>query len=206
MAEQAQTAIGQAARHTPASDGEVILIRAGEAQSNNQDWLASWHPPDGVPDGTPHGSSGICMIGTGEIIVISEDGVHWDLPGGRPEGNETWEETLRREVLEEACATVVQARLLGFCRSACVAGPQAGQVLVRSLWRAQVDLAPWSPQFETTQRRAVVPAALVDQITMADGLARIVSRALHEAASIEEETVRSPLEVHRGDASESRAL
>jgi len=85
------------------------------------------------------------------------------------------------EVLEEACATVVGARLLGFCRSACVAGPQEGQVLVRSLWRAEVELGPWEPRFEVSHRRVVAASEVIDQVTMADGLARIVSRALHEA-------------------------
>ena len=169
-------------RHTPARDGEQIVILAGEAQSNGQEWLASWHPPHAPPNGTPHGSSALCVTRNGGIVLISEDGERWDLPGGRPEVHETWEETLRREVYEEACATVVQARLLGFCRSACTAGPQAGQILVRSLWRAEIELAPWEPRFEVTHRRTVTPAAVIDRLTMADGLARIVSRALREAA------------------------
>jgi ADP-ribose pyrophosphatase YjhB (NUDIX family) len=48
--------------------------------------------------------------------VISRDGVIWDLPAGRPEPGESWEQTLRREMDEEACATVIAARLLGFTR------------------------------------------------------------------------------------------
>jgi len=81
------------------------------------------------------------------------------------------EETLRREMREEACATVVKARLLGFCRSACVVGPQAGQVLVRSVWRAEVELAPWEPQFEVTHRRLVAPAEVIDHLAAADASA-----------------------------------
>jgi len=38
--------------------------------------------------------------------VISPDGGIWDLPAGRPVPGENWEETLRREMDEEACATV----------------------------------------------------------------------------------------------------
>jgi hypothetical protein len=37
------------------------------------------------------------------------------------------------EVLEEACAVVTRARLLGFCWGACVSGPEHGVVLVRSI-------------------------------------------------------------------------
>jgi NUDIX domain len=44
-------------------------------------------------------------------VLISNDGERWGWPGGRPDGNESWEQTLRREVLEEACAIVRHARL-----------------------------------------------------------------------------------------------
>jgi 8-oxo-dGTP pyrophosphatase MutT (NUDIX family) len=124
---------------------------------NGQDWLLSWHLPPNVPTGKPHGSAGICITDTQGIVLISPDGIQWDLPAGRPEGNETWEKTIRREMWEEACATVVTATLLGFCRGHCIAGREAGLVLVRSFWRAQVTLAEWKPQFEIAHRRVVQP-------------------------------------------------
>jgi 8-oxo-dGTP pyrophosphatase MutT (NUDIX family) len=104
------------------------------------------------------------------------------LPAGRPEGEETWEQTLRREVREEACATVVRARLLGFARGEYVAGRQAGTVLVRSIWRADVTLDPWVPRHEIPFRKVVAAA----EIERALGIARhpfapIVRRALREA-------------------------
>jgi len=145
MAESVSTEAYHHVRHIVARDGEEMVVRAGDRGSNGQDWLVSWYPPLAPPAGTPHGASGICVTTEGEIAMISDDDARWDVPGGQPEGGETGEETLRREMREEACATVQQARLLGFCRSACVAGPQAGQVLVRSVWRATVALAPWEP-------------------------------------------------------------
>lgn len=134
------------------NDDQVFPIHV-----NGQDWLLSWHAPPDAPTGEPHGSAGICITDTGEIVLISPDGIQWDLPAGRPEGNETWEQTLCREMCEEACATVVSARLLGFSRGHCIAGPQAGLVLVRSFWRAQVTLGEWKPQFEIAHRRVVRP-------------------------------------------------
>jgi hypothetical protein len=120
-----------------AADGVRIPVRSG-----GQQWLVSWHPPPGPPDGTPHSAEGVCVTPGDGIVVISPDGKLWDLPAGRPEPGETWEQTLRREMDEEACATVVRARLLGFTRGQCVAGPQCGRVLVRSVWRGRCRAPP----------------------------------------------------------------
>jgi ADP-ribose pyrophosphatase YjhB (NUDIX family) len=136
-----------------AADGEPVRIR-----SNGQDWLVSWHPPPDAPDGIPHGAEGVCVTPEGNVVLVGHDGETWDLPAGRPEPGEAWADTLRREMLEEACATVVTARLLGFVRGECVAGAERGRTLVRSIWRADVSLEPWDPQFEIPHRRVAAPA------------------------------------------------
>jgi hypothetical protein len=87
-------------------DAHQIAVRVGDAEI-----LVSWHAPSIEPEGQAHGAEGICVTGTGDVVVISRDGRRWELPAGRPEGDETWEQTLRREVREEACATVVRARI-----------------------------------------------------------------------------------------------
>src|SRR5712692_6993647 len=114
----------------PARDGEEFTVRV-----NGGDWIVAWHPGSKAPEGTPHGATAICLTADGGLVLIGNDGERWGLPGGRPEKEESWAQTLHREVLEEACAKVVQARLLGFTRGRCGAGPEEGLVLVRSLWR-----------------------------------------------------------------------
>jgi ADP-ribose pyrophosphatase YjhB (NUDIX family) len=119
----------------------------------------------------------------GNVVLISPDGKLWDLPAGRPEMGETWEDTLRREMLEEACATVIEATLLGFTRGACVQGPETGRVLVRSVWRAEVELAPWQPRFEIPHRRVVAAADVMGQLALGThAFAPIIRRALQEAS------------------------
>jgi len=156
-------------------DGDQVLIRTG-----GQLWTAAWHPPQTPPAGRPHGAAGVCVTADGLIVEVSEDGRTWDLPAGRPEPGETWEQTLHREMLEEACATVLRARLIGFSHGACLEGRERGLVLVRSWWRADVELADWLPRFEIAHRRLTPPHVLWSTL---DGhpYAHIIRRALREA-------------------------
>lgn len=43
-------------------------------------------------------------------------------------------------------------RLLGFSRGVCVRGHEAGRVLVRAHWLAQVRVDAWQPRFEMVRR------------------------------------------------------
>jgi ADP-ribose pyrophosphatase YjhB (NUDIX family) len=149
--------------------------------ANGGDWRMAWHPPGDAPPGQPHGANAFCVTTDGEVVLISQDGSRWGWPGGRPEPGESWEDTLRREMLEEACATVTGARLLGFVRSRCLAGHEEGLVLVRSIWRAQVSLLPWQPEHEIPFRRVVPVHDLARHLWMEDGAEPIYSRAAREA-------------------------
>ncbi len=102
-------------------------------------------PAASAPPGQPHGANAFCLTSDGDVVLISPDGERWGWPGGRPEPGESWEQTLRREISEEACATVTGARLLGFVRSRCTSGREEGLVLVRSIWLAEVTVLPWQP-------------------------------------------------------------
>lgn len=160
-----------------ARDGEEIRWRDG----NGQDIVSTWHPPElPAPSGKRHGAAGICFTPDGKVVLV-EDGGSWVFPGGRPEGDEDWRETLDREVLEEACASVEEATLLGFARGKCIRGEEEGLVLVRSLWRAEVTLLPWEPQHETTDRMVVPLDEALAHLKIPDDHRPIVQRWLDEA-------------------------
>jgi hypothetical protein len=64
---------------------------------------------------------------------------------------------------------VTDARLLGFVRSKCLSGHEEGLVLVRSIWRAEVTLLPWQPEYEIPFRRMVPARDLAKHLWMEDG-------------------------------------
>ncbi len=156
-------------------------------ESDGQEWHLDWYPlaepptetQTQPPAGLPHGSTGVCVVGA-EVLIV-HDGHGWGLPGGRPEPGEDWLTTLHREVREEACATVLDARLLGFARGECVRGREYGRVLVRAHFSARVRLDPWEPEFEMVERRLVpVPDALA-YLRMPAGYRPFYERLLAEA-------------------------
>jgi 8-oxo-dGTP pyrophosphatase MutT (NUDIX family) len=153
-------------------------------QDAGQDWIGSWHSPD-IPltSGKPHGSAAICLTAGGSVVLVSSNGHSWNFPGGRPEREEDWRTTLEREVLEEACARVEEATLLGFSKGVCVKGPEEGLVLIRALWRAVVSLRSWEPHHETSHRLLVPSDAALARVSFPRGLGPIYRRWFHEALS-----------------------
>ena len=57
----------------------------------------------------------------------------------------------------------------------------SGKVLVRSVWRAEVELMPWEPRFEIVHRRVVPATDLLSHLWMEGGFEPIYCRALVEA-------------------------
>ncbi|GAB1643565.1 NUDIX domain-containing protein [Krasilnikovia sp. MM14-A1259] len=160
--------------HTAADGVAIDIITTGDH------WQSTWYPPSEVPTGTPHGSTGVCVV-DGQVILVSHDRRYWEFPGGRPEAGEDWADTLVREVSEEACATVLDCRLLGFSRGVCLRGPEKGLVLVRALWRAEVRLGEWMPEHEMVERRLVNAERTWDALSLTAGWKPIYRRILAEA-------------------------
>ena len=74
--------------------------------------LFTWRPSGNEDDYHPWSQAyGFCFTKEGKLLLVK--GKHWMLTGGGREGEETPEETLRREVREEASVTISRIGFLG---------------------------------------------------------------------------------------------
>ncbi|MEK9200857.1 MAG: NUDIX domain-containing protein, partial [Patescibacteria group bacterium] len=86
-----------------------------------KDYELEWIPNDGTDlvQYTPITQAyGVCITSENTAVIVTEDeGSNWTLPGGSVEPGETLEQTLVREVDEEADITIKDIRLLGLQKS-----------------------------------------------------------------------------------------
>jgi 8-oxo-dGTP pyrophosphatase MutT (NUDIX family) len=99
------------------------------------------------------------------VLVRSASG-RLNTPGGHPEQGESSEQTMIREVREEACAEVTSWQLLGYARSECLGSDKPGHVMVRDMYIARVQLMPW--ECEETMERFIVPLDEIPQLMAVD--------------------------------------
>lgn len=141
---------------------EVTERSTWEGRPTVLTWLPGYRPASGE---AVRQVSGVCLTGEGRVVLVSEDGEAWSLPGGHPEAGEDWEATLRREVREEACAEVLACRLLG---AVWVEG-LTPEPYFQLRYRARVRLDGFAPAFETRHRIAVPLAEVARRMPWAAG-------------------------------------
>ena len=120
-------------------------------------WKVSLHPPDDRPEGAPHGSEAICMVDDESTVLVRNTAGRLNTPGGHPEPGESSEETMIREVREEAGAEVTSWQLIAFARSECLEGERKEHVMVRDMYVARVQLLPWQQPPTEIVERTIVP-------------------------------------------------
>jgi 8-oxo-dGTP pyrophosphatase MutT (NUDIX family) len=160
--------------------------------------LVSWlDPAYGPRDDLIQRAEAAAFTEDSRLVAVAEGDdrfTWWSFPGGRREPGESLEDTLRRELLEEACAQVKLSECVGFQRFTHLNGERAGGVTTDAMFWARVEARPFEPQFETRARRELSLGAARDLRLWANP---ITQRLLTRAADAERRHQRTARGTHR---------
>lgn len=105
-------------------------------------------------------------------------GKTWTVPGGHPEQGETQFETLKREIIEEACVTIKDIKYLG-----AVEVVENGETYYQLRYTAKVnEILPFKGEWETDERLFVDLKDLSKYIKWSNGI--VFSQQIQAAKNI----------------------
>lgn len=128
---------------------------------NERRSIVTWHDASFLPPRALITQvSGICFTDDGLVVLVSVNGEDWSLPGGRTEEGETVQETLIREVREEACASVVSLAYLGAQEVRDLGDSEGSMTYYQTRFWARVRLNEFKPEYEIKERKLVPPSEI----------------------------------------------
>jgi 8-oxo-dGTP pyrophosphatase MutT (NUDIX family) len=127
------------------------------------EWIESGSIPNGIAISQV---TGYCVDDVGRILIVKNKR-GWGFPGGHPEPGESPEDTLRREVIEEANVSLKKPEIIGYME---VRDPQNGSVegthYVQLKYLAEIEATDdFKKEFETSGRDFVGIGSLSQYIS-----------------------------------------
>ena len=99
------------------------------------------------------------------LLIVKNENT-WTIPGGHPKKDETYLQTLQREVMEEACITIKDVKYLG-----AVEVVENGKTYYQLRYTAKVaEMLPFTQSYETSERLFVNLNNLPKYITWSNGI------------------------------------
>lgn len=99
-------------------------------------------------------------------LLIVKNGNTWTIPGGHPEKNETKENALKRELMEEACVTLKDIKYIGAVKVV-----ENSEVYYQLRYTARVlELLPFKQEWEICERKFIDINELPNYIKWSKGI------------------------------------
>ena len=134
--------------------------------ADGRSYKVTWCPVGDLPPRSQITQvSAICFTPDDRIVMVTTDGEHWGIPGGHPEDGESCEETLSREVREEACCEVEELELLGWQH---VRDLTDDSVHYQMRHCCTVNVRPFRPEYEIRHRKLVAPSDFLSVLEYGD--------------------------------------
>jgi len=125
---------------------------------NNREVYLEWFETQNYPrDINISQVLGFCLNKNKKILIIKNQR-GWNFPGGHPKKGESPEETLRREIMEEANVTIKNPRLIGYMEVQDQQNQSVeGKHYIQLRYLAEIDkIFDFKKEFETSLR-AFIP-------------------------------------------------